>query len=124
MAPLAGLDAPSLEDARGSWLNELLPALQRLDRLLERAVEVAQSAYSTSTGTDTYPGLYIGPDEVQRLLAREPAGFSFQAAGQAAADNQLEGIDDDSRLGWLRQTFQLSSFDPDLVLITLPAELD
>ena len=40
-------------------LDGLLPALQRLDRLLEQAVAAAQAAYGPEAATDRYRGLYI-----------------------------------------------------------------
>jgi SpoVK/Ycf46/Vps4 family AAA+-type ATPase len=51
---------------------DLLPALQRLDGLLERAVVAAQVAYGPLAAADPYRGLYISQDEVLRLLARQP----------------------------------------------------
>jgi hypothetical protein len=51
-----------------SCLAELLPALQRLDRLIEHAVAAAQEAYGLEAAADPYRGLYIGREEVKRLL--------------------------------------------------------
>ena len=51
---------------------DLLPALQRLDGLLERAVVAAQGAHGPQAAADPYCGLYISQDEVFRLLARQP----------------------------------------------------
>ena len=56
-----------------SAVAELLPALQRLDRLIEQAVAAAQVAHGPEATADHYRGLYIGLEEVQRLLARQPA---------------------------------------------------
>ena len=52
--------------------GELLPALVRLDRLLERAAAAGQAAFGPEAASDPYRGLYISPEEVERLLAREP----------------------------------------------------
>ena len=60
---------PSVTNAS---LAELLPALQRLDRLIEQAVTAAQVAYGPEAAADPYRGLYISQKEVERLLAREP----------------------------------------------------
>lgn len=54
-------------------LGGLLPALYRLDCLLERAINAAESAYGPDAATDPFRGLYVGRDQVQRSLAREPA---------------------------------------------------
>ena len=120
-------------------------ALRRLDRLLARAVAAMQAAVPEST-TDPYRGLYIGHDEVTRLLAREPAAPGAPAAsggapaasgnapaapaGEAAARGveQQEPPDESGdippRLRWLAETFGLSRFDLDLILIALAPELD
>jgi hypothetical protein len=52
-----------------SSLAALLPALQRLDRLLDQAVATAQVAYGPEASADSYRGLYISQREVERLLA-------------------------------------------------------
>jgi hypothetical protein len=52
-------------------LDDLLPALQRLDRLLEQAIAVAQVTYGSAAETDAYRGISIGQDEVEHLFARE-----------------------------------------------------
>lgn len=64
--------------AEGSYLDDLLPVLQRLDRLLERAVAAAQAAYGPQAAADPYRGLYINQDGVTRLLAREPGAPTLQ----------------------------------------------
>jgi hypothetical protein len=54
-----------------SSFDDLLPALQRLDRLLERAVAAAQTVYGREAARDHFRGLYISQADVERLLARE-----------------------------------------------------
>ena len=61
----------------------LFPALSRLDELLAHAVPVAEEAFGVRPGGDAYRGLYIGPDEVGRLLARPP-GASLLWTGLAS----------------------------------------
>ncbi len=103
-------------------LQELLPALQRLDSLLQAAVGVAQATYGAEAATDPYRGLYVGQPEVERLLARQPGAPVLQPVG---FDLPLsEPLDGQSRLQHLKTTFQLSSFDLDLVLVALAPELD
>ena len=43
--------------------KQLLPALQRLDHLLERAVAAAQAAYGSQAAVDLYRGLYISAED-------------------------------------------------------------
>jgi hypothetical protein len=56
----------------GRYLLDILPALQRLDRLLERAVIAAATAYGAESATDRFRGMHISTSEVERLLARVP----------------------------------------------------
>lgn len=42
-----------------SYLDSVLTALHRLDRLLERAVAAAQAAYGPEAAADRFRGLYI-----------------------------------------------------------------
>jgi len=100
----------------------LLPALQRLDRLLERAVAAAQTAYGTDAATDFYRGLYINQTEVERLLAREPGAPALRA--ESSDDSLPDAASETSRLAWLQRAFGLSSFDLDVLLIALAPELD
>jgi SpoVK/Ycf46/Vps4 family AAA+-type ATPase len=108
----------------GPYLDGLLPALQRLDRLLDRAVAAAHSAYRPEAAADPFRGLHIGPDEVARLLAREPGAPTFQADGNGHDDSLPDSVNATSRLAWLAIAFDLSPFDVDLILIALAPELD
>ena len=65
---------------------DLLPALHRLDRLLERAIIAAEAAYGPTAASDPFRGLYIGRDQVERALARDPVTPVLQGA-PAAQDN-------------------------------------
>jgi len=103
-------------DNSGSCLKDLLPMLQRLDRVLERAVAAAPALYGPQAASDPYRGLHISQDEVERLLAREPGAPILWADGEAnEAADQINYAT--SRLAWLKQTFGLSSFDMDVILL-------
>lgn len=106
------------------WLT-LLPALQRLDRLLEEAVTVAETVYGFEAATDLYRGLYINRDEVECLLAREPGVSLFQMNGKGREEviSEYEG-EGNSSLAWLQKAYGLSDFDLDVILIALAPELD
>jgi AAA+ superfamily predicted ATPase len=120
---------PHLADA---GLDGLLPALHRLDQLLERAVAAAAVAYGREAAGDPFRGLHLGPADVERLLAREPGStlLADDAARWTAArpeDTQelaapLSG--QASRLIWLGRAFGLSPLDLDLVVVALAPELD
>jgi SpoVK/Ycf46/Vps4 family AAA+-type ATPase len=103
----------------GSCLDTLLPALQRLDRLLERAIASAKDVYGPGAAGDLYRGLYISLDQVSRVLAREPGAPPFELA------NGVENSEgQSSKLDWLRRAFGLSHFDLDVILLALAPELD
>ena len=107
-----------------SSLAELLPALQRLDRLIEHAVTTARVAYGPETTTDPYRGLYIGQKEVEQLLARQPGASVLWSERTEAGEPSPDPASDGSRLAWLRQAFDLSPFDVDVLLVALAPELD
>jgi AAA+ superfamily predicted ATPase len=121
----ATLEETDLNSGR-PYLDGLLPALQRLDALLERAIATAQAAYGPKAAADPVRGLYIDRDEVERLLARQPGAPTLQPDDKEAKEDPLPDLigDDVSRLAWLQKAFNLSSFDLDLILIALAPELD
>ena len=103
-------------------LEDLAPALRRLDRLIERALAAAQHAYGAEAAADAFRGLHISEEETRRLLAREPGSPAFHIGG---SENFSPGaLCECARLGWLAQAFGLSPFDQNLVLIALAPELD
>ena len=110
--------------ATNSSLAELLPALQRLDRLIEQAVTAAQVAYGPEAAADRYRGLYINQNEVERLLARQPGASVLWSEWTEAEESSPDPAGDGSRLAWLRQVFDLSPFDVDVLLVALAPELD
>ncbi len=113
------MDEPTVLSAP---LQELLPALQRLDSLLQAAAGAAQTVYGVDADADPYRGLYIGQNEVEKLLARQPGEPVLQPVGfDLPLSEPLAG---QSRLQRLKTVFQLSSFDLDLLLLALAPELD
>jgi AAA+ superfamily predicted ATPase len=105
-------------------LAELMSALQRLDRLIEHAVAAAQVAYGPEATADPYRGLYIGREEVKRLLARQPGAPLLWSERTEAEESSSYPAGDGSRLAWLPQVFDLSAFDVDVLLVALAPELD
>ena len=100
--------------------DDLLSALQRLDKLLEQALIKAQSIYGSEAANDPYRGLRIDLDEVKRLLERPPGIPLF---APSTANTESDRVDNTS-LNWLKKTFGLSEFDLDLILIALAPEID
>jgi hypothetical protein len=101
-------------------IDVLLPALHRLDHMLERAVAAAEGAYGTKAATDPYRGLYITRDDVERLLVREAGAPVLLARIQDGSD----AVPEFPHLAWLQRTFNLSPFDLDAILIALAPEVD
>lgn len=99
----------------------LLAALRRLDALLAHAAAAATEAYGPDAGADPYRGLVIGPDEVGRLLRRDPGEPLLSA-------DELIGADPATARGreleWLGRTFELTPFDLDILLIAVAPEID
>ena len=114
-----------ISEARTSLspLERLLPALTRLDLMLEHAVQ-SMDAAGCAENAAGFRGLYVGRDEVGRLLQRAPASTPFAAL--AAADEQQGGTTGNgpSPLFWIMQEFELSSFDADVLLLSLAPEVD
>lgn len=107
----------------GSNLQELLSSLERLDLLLKQAVAAAQNAYGPGTASDVYRGIYINQDEAERLLARKPGVpvlYSAEEAEEPSSPPDLEN----SRLAWMKEAFNQSPFDLDVIIIALAPELD
>lgn len=127
---MAGEENNAVVDGTGlkadaSFLDDLLQALQRLDRLLERAVAAARASYGPEAATDPYRGLYISRGDTERLLAREPGTPTLWVSGEGTNEPLPDPIDSNtSRLAWLKQVFGLSPFDIDIILIALAPELD
>jgi SpoVK/Ycf46/Vps4 family AAA+-type ATPase len=113
-------------NARGlSPLDGLFAALRRLDRLIQRAITVAEDTYGPESLTDRFRGLLIGPDEVERLLARDPGAPALRTGAVETAEEP--GPDESGRmpqLDWLAVAYDLSPFDLDVLLIALAPELD
>ncbi len=104
--------------------DQLFLALQRLDKLLERAIAAAQVSYGPEAAADPYRGLHINKDEVARLLTRKPGESPLQVEQEGSQKFPAEQTTNSSALAWLQQAFDLSAFELDLVLIALAPEID
>ena len=104
-----------------SLLGALLPALRRLDGMLEGAIKTMQPVLGTPIGP-SLQGLFVSRDQVDRLLSQQPGQAQFQLVENPAevADRAV----DPSPLRWLIESFALSGFDADVILLALAPEID
>lgn len=105
------------------YLASLLPSLQRLDRLLEWAVTAMRPVRDKETAAP-FRGLYISQGEIESLLRRQPGENQFGSLLDDLHENLEAQRDEGSVLGWIIQDFGLSSFDADLILLSMAPELD
>ena len=109
---------PGVADTATCGLDLLLPALRRLDRLLEGATRAAESAFGANTAADPYRGLYISQEEAHRLLKRDP-GMPVLATDLGDVDRAAS-----APMDRLQSQFGLTDFDMDTVVIALAPEID
>ena len=109
-------------NSSGTVLSTLLPPLRRLDTLLERAVNALQAQIGASAAV-SFQGLFISREQVDRLLAQEPGQSPFRIVDPLPAEN-TDPDANQSPLGWLIQSFGLSDFDADVIILALAPELD
>jgi AAA+ superfamily predicted ATPase len=110
--------------AGGSNLNGLLPSLQRLDLLLRSAVALSGVAYGAKAVADPYRGLYINREEVEELLTRNPGAPLLWCGGENTEDSAAPPHAGSSRIAWLKEVFDLSPFDLDVIIVALAPEVD
>jgi AAA+ superfamily predicted ATPase len=99
-------------------LTMLLPALQRLDQLLQLAMQSFHLSQRVETSA-LFRGLFVSSDDVARALSQSPgaAPFIFNRA-------EVDDRSGSSPLAGLLHAFGLSPFDVDLALIALAPEID
>lgn len=107
-----------------SIFEELFPALKRLDDLLKKAVDAAQTIHGSRTAADSFRGLYISESEVENLLNREPGDLLLNSVGKQFDESVSELVGNGSRMSILQRAFKLSAFELDLMLIALAPEID
>jgi hypothetical protein len=100
----------------------LLTPLHRLDRLLDAAVKSMQVAQPP--GVSAFRGLFIDREQVDRLLSLEPATAQFGGLHELMDENADQPGVEASPLAWLTQSFGLSSFEADVILLAVAPEVD
>ena len=99
-------------------VESLLPALQRLDKLLSQAIAIATEIYGPPGG-DPFRGLYVDRVEVEQSLDVTPGDPLLYTETREPDQKDHSG-----RLDWLRRAYGLSPFDLDVLMLALAPELD
>jgi len=68
-----------------AW-TELVPALQRLDRLLEQAVAAAKTVYGAEAAEDRFRGLYIHQSQAVHMVSQQPGQPLFRRTQPSTGD--------------------------------------
>ena len=111
---------PSTRDS-SSLLAGLLPALRRLDGLLAGAISAMQPVAGSGMGP-MLQGLFVSREQVDRLLSQEPGRGLFQLTETPAETPESGTLA--SSLHLLIESFGLSGFDADVILLALAPEID
>ena len=107
--------------AAGELLAGLMPSLLRLDALLESALKQFQASAGTNV-VSSFRGLLVSYEQVTGLLTSEPGQSQFHLVQQPDDDRVRTG--DGSPLDWLIESFGLTPFDTDVILLALASEVD
>jgi len=107
-------------ESEPAWLTALMPALNRLDGLLEQAIASAQQNLGSEAASDRFRGLYIPGGEARRLLQRPPGVPVYSVDRQTVPPPNREG----DTLALLADQYALGDFDLDVLLIALAPDLD
>ncbi|MFC1475877.1 AAA family ATPase [Candidatus Zixiibacteriota bacterium] len=110
--------------SRNPEIAALVPALERLDRRLERAAKKVEKACGSKLGDNPYRGLFINKDEFNRLLVLKPGAPILEAFEDPSGAPLKDLAGQDSRLAKLKESCGLSLFDMDIIIIALAPELD
>jgi hypothetical protein len=109
--------------AANPYFAALLPALRRLDSLLDSAMETVAPGRATDARAP-FRGLYLSREDALRLLAQEPGATPFSSRERIEENRSSEFAPVDSPLEWLINAFGLGVVDADMLLLALAPELD
>ena len=103
-------------------IEELAGALERLDRMLTRAVERIARVAGDQVAADPFRGLYISAQDASRMAER---GRWSPILGVSDDEPPVTAVlDPSSRLAAVAYDFGLSAFDVDVLTIALAPEVD
>ena len=105
-----------------SPISHLMGALARLDILLESAVAATKACGEPGTAAP-FPGLYIAPEEAASMLRRAPGVPRFRE-GRVESESLFGPTVEFPPLALLVESFGLTSFDLDVIVVALAPELD
>jgi ATPase family associated with various cellular activities (AAA) len=102
--------------------GHLAAPLERLDRILARAVERVAAAYGAEVAADPFRGLYISQRDATQWSQNPRIA---PVLGVAEDEVELvELIDETSPLAALARAYGLTSFDLELIVVALAPEID
>ncbi|HZS03172.1 MAG TPA: ATP-binding protein [Chloroflexota bacterium] len=101
---------------------DVLAALERLDRLVKRAIVARDDLQAVLPADDRWDDSSDG--ELTRLLGRPVGAPAFGLAADELGKLAPPLTDLDSPLAWLGRAFELSAFDLDLLVVALAPEVD
>lgn len=104
-------------------MDWVVPMLRRVDSRLAIAVEQIEAASTAEPGRSDLPGLFITSSDVERLL-RSPLGACLYRSEPGS--NPLPPLVDEGWRTWgrLQTSFDLDTFDLELLALALSVELD
>jgi hypothetical protein len=102
-------------------LEYLLSELRRISALV--SLRVQQMRAEAQTEEDEFRGLYVSEEEIDLILS-DPNLFLVDTYESELKPLSIRSGAPDSRLAHLQSIFNLSSFELDVILITLAPELD
>jgi SpoVK/Ycf46/Vps4 family AAA+-type ATPase len=116
-------DADAARPDREAGPDPIFAVLRRLDLVLGRAIDAGEELFGPAARSDPFHGMHLGPDDVARDLARDP-GVPLFARPEPAPTEEAAAGGLSARLSWLADSFGLSDFDVDVVLLALAPEID
>src|SRR5262249_20416963 len=112
---------PDFDDLR---LPGLRQAFHWLGCRLKRAVASVQTANSAEAATDPYRGLYVGSEDVIRILARDPGSSTLQGDGDDTLESLPDSVLSAEPFSRLKPIVELCPFDMAVLVISIAPEYD
>lgn len=107
-----------------STVLELLPVLERLDDLLEKAIKTYEITQKNELWNNGFRGLYLNLNDIEELLARKPLSSKLFIDNPIEKNKFPDGTFNNTRFGKLVGMYSLCDFEIDVLLIALAPEID